>query len=335
MRNLGNTDIKIKRVGFGGIPIQRITQEETNIVIDELESQGINFIDTARGYTVSEEYIGNALQGRRGKFYIATKSMSRDYESMKKDIEISLSNLKTDYIDLYQIHNIKLVDYNTIFDDDKAYKALLEAKEEGKIKNIGITSHSLEVIEKIVEADKFATIQFPYNIVEGQADEVFRKAHKKGIGTITMKPLAGGAIDDGALAIKYILSKEYIDVAIPGMNNVKEVQENVSVLQDLNLTPRDNEKIEKIRKKLNGNFCRRCEYCLPCPNNVNIPQNFLMEGYYTRYNLKEWALERYESLGYGKATSCTECGLCEEKCPYNLPIRKMLKNVCEKLEVNK
>ena len=161
MRNLGNTDIKIKRVGFGGIPIQRITQEETNIVIDELESQGINFIDTARGYTVSEEYIGNALQGRRGKFYIATKSMSRDYESMKKDIEISLSNLKTDYIDLYQIHNIKPVEYDTIFDDDKAYKALLEAKEEGKIKNIGITSHSLEVIEKIVEGDKFATIQFP------------------------------------------------------------------------------------------------------------------------------------------------------------------------------
>ncbi|MBC6695684.1 aldo/keto reductase [Terrisporobacter mayombei] len=335
MRNLGNTDIKIKRVGFGGIPIQRITQEETNIVIDELESQGINFIDTARGYTVSEEYIGNALQGRRGKFYIATKSMSRDYESMKKDIEISLSNLKTDYIDLYQIHNIKPVEYDTIFDDDKAYKALLEAKEEGKIKNIGITSHSLEVIEKIVEGDKFATIQFPYNIVEDQADAVFRKAHKKGIGTITMKPLAGGAIDDGALAIKYILSKEYIDVAIPGMNNVKEVQENVSVLQDLNLTPKDNEKIEKIRKELNGNFCRRCEYCLPCPNNVNIPQNFLMEGYFTRYNLKEWALERYESLGDGKATSCTECGLCEEKCPYNLPIRKMLKNVCEKLEVNK
>ena len=134
MKNLGNTNMKIKRVGFGGIPIQRITQDDTNKVIDELVKQGINFIDTARGYTVSEEYIGNALVGRREKFYIATKSMSRNYEDMKKDIEISLKNLKTDYIDLYQIHNLKIEEYDTIFDDNKAYKALLEAQKEGKIK---------------------------------------------------------------------------------------------------------------------------------------------------------------------------------------------------------
>ena len=126
---------------------------------------------------------------------------------MKRDIDISLKNLKTDYIDLYQIHNLKLEEYDTIFDDDKAYKALLEAKKEGKIRNIGITSHSLDTIEKVVEDDKFATIQFPYNIVEDQADAVFRKAHERGIGIIVMKPLAGGAIDDGPLAIKYILSK--------------------------------------------------------------------------------------------------------------------------------
>lgn len=332
MKNLGNTNMKIKRVGFGGIPIQRITQDDTNKVIDELVKQGINFIDTARGYTVSEEYIGNALVGRREKFYIATKSMSRNYEDMKKDIEISLKNLKTDYIDLYQIHNLKIEEYDTIFDDNKAYKALLEAQKEGKVKYIGITSHSLETIKKAVEDEKFATIQFPYNIVEDQADEVFKEANKKGIGTITMKPLAGGAIDDGALAIKYILSKEYIDVAIPGMNTIEQVKENVSVINNVTLTDKDNQKIENIRKELSGNFCRRCEYCLPCPNNVNIPQNFLLEGYYTRYNLKEWALERYNALGESQASKCIECGICEERCPYNLPIREMLKNVCNKLE---
>ena len=206
MRSLGNTNMIIKEVGFGGIPIQRITQEETNKVIEELVNQGVNFIDTARGYTVSEEYIGNAIEGRREKFYIATKSMSRNYDDMKRDIDISLKNLKTDYIDLYQIHNLKVEEYNNIFDKDKAYRALLEAKEEGKIKHIGITSHSLEIISKAVEDGKFETIQFPYNIVEDQADEVFKKAYEKGIGTITMKPLAGGAIDDGSLAIKYILS---------------------------------------------------------------------------------------------------------------------------------
>ena len=273
MRHLGNTNMKIKRVGFGGIPIQRITQEDTNLVIDELEKNNINFIDTARGYTISEEYIGNALRGRRDKFFIATKSMSRDYESMKKDIEISLSNLQTEYIDLYQLHNVKLEEYKTIFENDKAMRALLEAQKEGKIKYIGITSHSLDTIEQAVEDERFDTIQFPYNIVEGQADEVFRKANEKGIGIIVMKPLAGGALDDATLAIKYILSKDYIDVVIPGMDSIDQVQQNVNVLNNLELTEDDNKKIEEIRTTLGGKFCRRCEYCLPCPVGVNIPQN--------------------------------------------------------------
>lgn len=330
MRLLGKTNMKVNRVGFGGIPIQRITQEETNKVINELIDKNVNFIDTARGYTISEEYIGNAIEGKREKFFIATKSMARDYESMKQDIEISLKNLKTDYIDLYQIHNLKPEEYKTIFDENKAYKALLEAKEEGKIKYIGITSHSLETIEKSIEDEKFSTIQFPYNIIEDQADEVFKKANKKGIGIIVMKPLAGGAIDDAKLAIKYILSKDYIDVVIPGMESIEQVRENVSVLQDTNITKDDELKIQEIRNIMGKRFCRRCEYCLPCPLKINIPQNFLLEGYYTRYNLKDWAKERYKSLEV-KASACVECGLCETKCPYELPIREMLKEVSSKL----
>lgn len=330
MKHLGKTDMKIKRVGFGGIPIQRITQEDTNEVINELEKLGINFIDTARGYTISEEYIGNAIQGKRDKFFIATKSMSRDYEGMKNDIEISLKNLKTDHIDLYQLHNVKPEEYETIFNEDKAYRALLEAQEAGKIRYIGITSHAIETIERVVESDKFSTIQFPYNIVEGQADEVFKKAHEKGIGIIVMKPLAGGALDDATLAIKYILSKEYIDVAIPGMDSIKQVQENAAVLENIQLTKEDEQKIEEIRQSLGKRFCRRCEYCLPCPVGINIPSNFLLEGYYTRYNLKDWAKERYAATPV-KADACVECGLCETKCPYELPIREMLKDVTAKL----
>lgn len=331
MRLLGKTNINIKRVGFGGIPIQRITQEDTNQVVAELEKQGINFIDTARGYTISEEYIGNALKEKRNKFFIATKSMSRDYEGMKRDIEISLANLKTDYIDIYQLHNIKSEEYDAIFDDDKAYRALLEAKKLGKIKYIGITSHSLDTIKKVVEDDKFDTIQFPYNIVEDQADEVFRRANKRGIGVIVMKPLAGGALDDATLAIKYILSKDYIDVAIPGMESINQVKQNVAVLDNIKLTKEDNKKIEYIRNSLGKKFCRRCEYCLPCPVGVNIPVNFLLEGYYTRYNLTKWAKERYSATS-GKAKECINCGLCETKCPYELPIREMLKEVSSKLD---
>lgn len=331
MRLLGKTNMKVNRVGFGGIPIQRITQEETNKVINELVDNNINFIDTARAYTISEEYIGNAIDGKREKFFIATKSMSRDYESMKRDIEISLKNLKTDCIDLYQIHNLKPEEYKTIFDKNKAYKALLEAREEGKIKYIGITSHSLETIEQSIEDEKFSTIQFPYNIIEDQADEVFKKANKKGIGIIVMKPLAGGAIDDAKLAIKYILSKDYIDVVIPGMENIEQVRENVSVLRDTNITEDDESKIQEIRTIMGKRFCRRCEYCLPCPLKINIPQNFLLEGYYTRYNLKDWAKKRYKLLEV-KASACVECGLCETKCPYELPIREMLKEVSSKLD---
>ncbi|HSQ33333.1 MAG TPA: aldo/keto reductase [Peptostreptococcaceae bacterium] len=329
MKNLGKTNLKISRVGFGGIPIQRISQEDTNKVINELRKNNINFIDTARGYTISEEYIGNAIQNDKNNWIIATKSMTRTYEGMKTDIQISLNNLKRDYVDLYQIHNLKLEEWDNIFEE--AYRALLEAKDSGRIKHIGITSHSLDVIEKAIESDKFETIQFPYNIVENQADEIFKRAHEKNIGVIVMKPLAGGAIRDGKLAIKYILSKDYIDVAIPGMDSVEQVLENTSVLKDLTLNEEDLNEIDGIRSSLGNRFCRRCEYCMPCPVGINIPMNFLIEGYYTRYNLEDWANERYSALDK-KAKDCEAFGLCETKCPYQLPIREMLKDVSKILD---
>ncbi|MFR8869781.1 aldo/keto reductase [Paraclostridium sordellii] len=331
MRVLGKTNLKINRIGFGGIPIQRVTQQDTNKIIDELINQGINFIDSARGYTVSEEYIGNAIEGKRDNFILASKSMSRIYEDMLKDVDITLENFKTDYIDLYQLHNVKSDEYENIFNDNMAYKALLDCKSQGKIKNIGITSHSIDTIKKAVRDEKFDTIQFPYNIVEDQADEIFREAHKRNIGIIVMKPLAGGAINNAKLAIKYILSKEYIDVAIPGMDSVDQVLENISVLENLDIDKEDELKIEDIRNQLGNRFCRRCEYCMPCPVGINIPMNFLLEGYYSRYNLKEWSKERYNSLDT-KASDCVECGKCESKCPYDLPIREMLKEVTEKLD---
>lgn len=331
MRKLGNTEIKINRVGFGGIPIQRITQEDTNLVINELINQGVNFIDTARGYTISEEYIGNAIDGKRDRFILATKSMARTYDAMTEDVKKSLINLKTDYIDLYQFHNVKPEEYDKIFNDDMAYKALLDFKKKGKIRYIGITSHSIDTIKKAVYSGKFDTIQFPYNIVEDQADEIFKEANRRNIGIIVMKPLAGGAIDNAKLSIKYILSKNYIDVVIPGMDSVNQVIENTSVLKDLNITKEEEALIEEIRNKLGNKFCRRCEYCMPCPVGINIPLNFLLEGYYSRYGLKDWSKDRYKGLEI-KASDCIECGKCESKCPYNLPIREMLKDVSNKLD---
>jgi len=255
--------------------------------------------------------------------------MVRDYEGMKKDIEISLNNLKTDYIDLYQFHFVKTIeDLHKIMSDDGAYKALLEAKEAGKIGHIGITSHSADILEKaITDYDVFETIQFPYNPVENQGENLFEKAHKKNIGIIVMKPIAGGAIDNGELSIKYILNNKNITIAIPGMESVEKVQKNSAVgSNSIELSREELNELEKIREDLSGGFCRRCGYCMPCVKGIDIPAQFIIEGYLMRYNLPEWASKRYEALEI-KADDCIECGVCEERCPYNLNIRSMLKRV--------
>ncbi len=329
-RMLGKWDFGGSVIGFGGIPIQRISDEEGIEVIEACMKSGINFIDTARGYGKSEEVIGKAIAGNREQWVLATKSMVRDYEGMKKDIEISLQNLQTDCIDLYQLHNVRKMDeYEKIMGEDGAYKALVEAKEAGKIKAIGFTGHDVDMAERAVDSKKFASIQFPYNIVESQGEKVFEKAKKEGIGVIVMKPLAGGALDDGTLAIKYILNNPNVSVIIPGMDSIEQVKENASVpTLDYTLTDKEEEKIEGIQQKLGNRFCRRCGYCAPCAVGIDIPVQFLMEGYYTRYNLKEWAKTRYDALDK-KASDCIKCGVCEPKCPYDLPIREMLDEVQE------
>ena len=330
---LGKTNLYVNKIGFGGIPIQRVCQSDVNEIILALLKEGINFIDTARGYTVSEAFLGEALKGVRDKFIIATKSMARDYNSMKEDILKSLENLKTDYIDIYQLHNVKSEEeYRRIMQNDGAYKALLEAKDEGKIHYIGITSHNLDFLESKIDLEDFpfSTIQVPYNIVEEKAESLFKKAVSKNIGTIVMKPLAGGAIDNKKLAIKFLLSKDFVNVLIPGMGSVGEVLENVSVKCE-NLSLSELEEIKKIREDLGQDFCRRCGYCLPCTKGIDIPNCFMFEGYYNRYGLREWALSRYNKLSV-KASECIECKKCMKRCPYNLNIIEKLKKVVETLE---
>lgn len=325
-KELGKTGLKVSVVGFGGIPIQRINNDEAKDVIIFAEEKGINFIDTARGYTVSEEYIGKSLEGRRDKWIIATKSMARDKQSMIKDVNQSLTNLKTEYIDLYQLHNVKTMDeYNKVLGEDGAYSALKEFKDQGKIGHIGITSHSLDMLKIAIESGKFETVMYPYNIIENQAEDLFKRANELGIGVIAMKPIAGGAFNQGILALKYILQNDNITCAIPGMGKIDEVEENSKICdEDIVLTESDNLEIKAIRETMGTEFCRRCGYCAPCPKGIDIPNIFIFQAYKERYNLAEWAEGRYSSL---KATAkdCIECGSCEEKCPYNLPIRKMLK----------
>ena len=325
-RVLGKTGLKISRMGFGGIPIQRIDAEGTKQLVRGLVDAGINYIDTARAYTVSEEYLGYALEGLRDKFVLATKTYSRSKADAARDIEISLKNLRTDYIDLYQIHNPSAQELDFVQTPEGALAALLEAKAAGKIGHIGITLHAVELFEKALELPWVETIMFPYNIVETQAEKLIEKCAQKNIGFICMKPLAGGAIDDGRLALRFVTANPNVTVVIPGMAAPEELAQNVAAAADGSpLTQEEKEGFRKIRDFLGTQFCRRCNYCAPCASGVPISSVFLIEGYYSRYNLKEWAVGRYNALPK-HASDCIGCGACEDRCPYNLPIRKMLQN---------
>lgn len=328
-RTLGKTGLKVSRMGFGGIPIQKIDEEGTRKLLQDMVKRGINYIDSARGYTVSEQYIGYGMEGIRDQFVLATKSMARTKEAMAADIETSLRNFRTGYIDLYQVHNPSMEQLDQVIGEGGALEALLEAKNAGKIGHIGITAHSTEVFERALTLDWVETIMFPYNIVEQQGAELIRRCGEKNIGFIDMKPLAGGAIENGTLALRYICANKNVTIVIPGMAEEKEMEENIKACLDSSpLNEKELKEIEEVREQLGTNFCRRCNYCAPCSVGIDISGVFLFAGYLNRYGLGDWARNRYSSLAV-KASACIECGKCETRCPYHLPIREMLKECAQ------
>lgn len=329
-RILGKTGLRVSRMGFGGIPIQRIDAAGTRTLMQKLVDAGVNYIDTARGYTVSESYLGEALEGLREHFVLATKSMARSKEAMAKDIDISLGNLRTNYIDLYQVHNPNMAQLEQVIAPGGALEALLEARDSGKIGHIGITVHSVEVFERALELDWVETIMFPYNIVETQGEALIQECAKRNIGFIDMKPLAGGAIEDATLALRFVCSNPNVTLTIPGMADPAELTQNLNAVNNsAPLSGDELQQMDEIRNQLGTQFCRRCNYCAPCAAGINIPSVFLFEGYLSRYGLGAWARDRYGALEK-KASDCLECGVCETRCPYHLPIRQMMKQAADK-----
>lgn len=323
------------KLGFGGIPLQKTSILEAKNVINYALDNGINFFDSARGYTISEELIGSSIEGKRDKCFLATKSMSRDYDKMKEDVLISLANFKTDFIDLYQLHNVKNMDeLKLIFSKNGSYRALEEFKSKNIIRNIGITSHSISFLNELLDspyAFYFYSIQAPFNFIEDDTLDLFKKAKSKGIVTIAMKPLAGGVIDNASVAIKYLTNVKELDVLIPGMYSISEVKENLDAFNNPLLSADDYLYIVKTRNENKGVFCHRCSYCMPCSVGIDIPGIFTLEKYYNNYNLKEWAITRYFSSKV-LASECINCKKCIARCPYQIDIPSKLKYIKELFE---
>ena len=248
---------------------------------------------------------------------------------MEAELAASLKKLRTDHIDLYQFHNPSPENLDKILAPGGAMEALLEAKAKGVVGHIGITAHLSQTFEKALKVDEIETIMFPYNIVEQQGKELIDRCAEKGKAFIDMKPLAGGAIEDGRLALRYVLSNPAVTVSIPGMAAPEELEQNVAgSANTAPLTPEEKAACQKVRDTLGTQFCRRCNYCAPCTVGIQIPSCFLFHGYLERYGLAGWAHERYDTLTV-KAGACIGCGKCETRCPYNLPIRDMLKKVAQ------
>jgi predicted aldo/keto reductase-like oxidoreductase len=331
-RRLGRTGLDVTAISFGALPIQRYSMEDAGPVLQAALDAGINFIDTARAYTDSEEKIGQHIAHRRSEYYLATKSMSRDKASMARDIDLSLSHMKTDYIDLYQVHNIKArQDFEAVMAPGGALEALKEAQQAGKIGHIGVTGHSLPLLIEAVKTNEFSTVQVPFNFIEtGALEELFPLAQSLDVGRIVMKPLGGGQVRSVDLALRFLLEHD-ISVAIPGMDQVEQIAQNTAPARQFQpLTEAEKNILKAEAEEIGPNFCRRCGYCLPCVAGIDIPGMFIFHLQYACYGLKEAIPKRYAALP-AKASDCIECGACEQRCPYDLPIRDRLKKVAQDL----
>jgi len=267
LRRLGRTNIEVFPIAFGGIPIQRVNEETAVKIVKRAIELGINLIDTARGYTDSEIKIGKALKDVDKKIYISSKSANRTKDGIYEDVKISLKNLGVEKIDIYHIHGVN--DWETfkkIFEPNGAYHGLLKAKEEGLIDFIAVSSHSNDILAELIKTDKFDVIQVSYNFIETEPEEkIFPIALEKDIGIIAMKPMAGGVLPNPRLSLKFVLQKEFL-IPDPGIESIEELEEDIEIA--LNLTPLTNEEweeIERTRKEMGSTFCRKCDYCQPCP----------------------------------------------------------------------
>ncbi len=322
---LGKTDLSVSQVGFGGIPIIPLSVEEGVAVVRHCFERGITLFDTANMYGDSEIKIGLALESFREQVVIATKTLERSAEGVGKHIKQSLENLKTDYIDLYQLHSIsKQDDWDAIVAPGGALEAINQAKAEGKIKHIGFSSHDIALAIQICRTGLFGTIQIPFNFIENDpADELFPVARELDMGIIAMKPLGGGLLGRADLCFRFLQQYPFV-VPDPGIQSAQEADEIIALYDSPRaLTSEDNRKIEKIRSQLGKQFCHRCGYCMPCEQGVKIPDVMNFRSMARR--LSPSITIAFTKDAMETVDKCSECGECLEKCPYNLTIPELIR----------
>ena len=319
---LGNTGITVEKNAFGALPIQRISTQEAVKLLRKAYDRGVTFFDTARFYTDSEEKLGEAFEGMREKVYIATKTGATDAEGFWKDIHTSLKNLRTDYIDIYQFHNPAFCPKPG--DGSGLYEAMLEAREKGMVRHIGITNHRLSVAHEAVESGLYETLQFPFCYLATEKDvELVEKCREAGMGFIAMKALSGGLITDSAAAYAFLAQYGHV-LPIWGVQRESELDEFLSYIEN---PPAMNEElaavIAKDREELLGDFCRGCGYCMPCPVGIEINNcarmSLLIRRSPSAAQLTPQAQEKMK-----KIEDCLHCGRCKSKCPYGLDTPALL-----------
>ena len=320
---LGKSQLSVSQVGFGGIPIQRVSFAEAEKCIHAALDLGINYIDTALVYGDSEEKIGQALKGRRDKVILATKVPPRSREFVAESLESSLKKLKTDYIDLYQLHNVENKELLEASKD--VIDILHKARKQGKVRHIGVSIHGVDWANEVIRTGLFETVMIAMNFIVNEAERnVLPTARELDVGVIAMKPLAGGHISDAALAMKYFTGFDDV-VPLVGIEQPEEIRQIVEIVES-GIAPSEQEirEMEKIREESGAQFCRLCGYCLPCPQGIDI---VLVNTFYSiakRMPLDS-VLKGGIADGMRRAENCVECGTCEERCPYHLNIRRLIR----------
>lgn len=320
---LGSTGITVPQNAFGALPVQRVSTEMAVKLLRRAYEGGMRFFDTARAYSDSEVKVGEAFDGMREKVFIATKTGAKTPEEVRAQVETSLKNLRTDYIDIYQFHCADQC-YRP-GDGTGMYECMEELKKEGKIRHIGITAHKLYIAEEAVESGLYETLQYPFSYLSSEKEiALVKKCKEANMGFIAMKGLAGGLINRSEAAMAFM---SQFDNALPiwGIQKEKELEEWLSYMAE---TPTMNEEltayIEKEQKELTGEFCRGCGYCMPCPAGIMINQCARMSLMLRRAPSKAWLTPQMQAE-MKKIEVCLHCNQCMKKCPYELNTPELLK----------